>query len=148
MQKPDGSVRITVDYKQLNRVIQVEQYPLPAINDLYAKLVSSKFFTKIDMKAAYHQIPIHPESIQYTALICEFGLFEYLAKPMGIKSAPAWFQRFINTLFNQYIEKQILSVYLDDILIFSPNLEDHIHDVSDVINTLKTHELKRQKSPN
>ena len=78
VQKPDGGVRLTVYYKPLNRVIETEQYPLPAISDLYAKLAASRYFTKIDMKSVYHQIPIHPDSIKYTAFICEFGLFEYL----------------------------------------------------------------------
>ncbi|CAF0997157.1 unnamed protein product [Brachionus calyciflorus] len=68
----------------------VDNYPLPSIQDLYKKLAEADTFTKIDMKAAYHQIPVHPNSIEISAFICEFGNFEYLTMPMGIKTAPAW----------------------------------------------------------
>ena len=120
--KQDKSLRITVDYKPLNKVILVPQYPLPAVADLYASLAKSSFFSKIDMKAAYHQIPVHPDSIKYTAFICEFGLFEYLSMPMGISSAPGWFQRFIEGVLTKFIERQVLSVYLDDVILHTPSL--------------------------
>ena len=90
--KQDLSIRITVDFKPLNKIIKIDKYPLPSVADLYAKLGQGIFFSKVDKKAAYHQIPIHPDSVKFTAFICEFGLYEYLSMPMSISSAPAWFQ--------------------------------------------------------
>ena len=135
--KQDKSLRITVDYKPLNKVILVPQYPLPAVADLYASLAKSSFFSKIDMKAAYHQIPVHPDSIKYTAFICEFGLFEYLSMPMGISSAPGWFQRFIEGVLTKFIERQVLSVYLDDVILHTPSLQRHELEASELMSTLK-----------
>ncbi|CAF1049721.1 unnamed protein product, partial [Brachionus calyciflorus] len=72
--KPDGSIRITVDYKQLNKLIRGDSYPLPSIEDLFNKLSEADVFSKFDLKSASHQIPVHKDSIKYTAFICEFGL--------------------------------------------------------------------------
>ncbi|CAF0982614.1 unnamed protein product [Brachionus calyciflorus] len=89
--KPEGSIRITDDYKALNQLTKDDNYQLPSIQDLYNKLAEADTFTKIDMKTAYHQIAVHPNSIKITAFIFEFGNFDYLTMPMGIKTAPAWF---------------------------------------------------------
>ena len=94
------------------------------------------------MKAAFHQIPIHPDSVKFTAYICEFGLYEYLSMPMGISSAPAWFQRFIESILQDFVIKEILSVYLDDIIIFSAELEVHVIDVLAVIERLQEKNMK------
>ena len=86
--KPDGEIRITVDYKPLNKVIKSDNYPLPNIANIYKKLAQAKLFSKIDLKSAYYQIPCEEESKKYTAFVCEFGIFEYNVMPMGIKTAP------------------------------------------------------------
>ena len=140
--KPDFSIRITVDYKPLNKVIKIDRYPLPSVSDLYAKLSNARYFSKIDMKSAYHQIPMHPDSIEYTAFICEFGLFEYLSMPMGISSAPSWFQRFINTTLEYFINRNVLNAYLDDIILYTANLEDHDRIAHEVIETLRIRNIK------
>ena len=101
--KPDFSIRITVDYSHLNKIIKMDRYPLTSVAELYSKLGKAKICSKIDLKAAYHQIPMHPNSIEVTAFICEFGLFEYLSMPMGISSAPAWFQRFIYGVLRDFL---------------------------------------------
>ena len=95
-----------------------------------------KYFSKIDMKSAYHQIPVHQDSIEYTAFICEFGLYEYLSMPMGINTAPAWFQRFIERVLADYSSRNVLSVYIDDIMIFTENLDQHYNEVKIVLETL------------
>ena len=144
--KADGSIRITVDYKPLNKVIKDDNYPIPSIKDLYARLADADTFTKIDMKAAYHQIPVHPNSIQYTAFICEFGLFEYLSMIMGIKTAPAWFQRFIEACLQRFIIDNSLRVYLDDSIIFTNSEKNginyHLDTVMAVLDTLNKRSLK------
>jgi hypothetical protein len=83
----------------LNKLIKNDNFPLPNIEDIYNNLSKSKFFYKIDLKSAYFQIPCDKKTIKYTAFVCEFGIFEYVVMPMGIKTAPAvyndlWFQYF------------------------------------------------------
>ena len=108
--KSDGDIRLTVDYKPLNKVIKSDNYPVPNISEIYKKLSKSKIFSKIDLKSAYHQIPVEENSIKYTAFVCEFGIYEYLM-PMGIKTSPAWFQRFIVESFQDFIDRDVLQIY-------------------------------------
>lgn len=103
----DGDIRITFDYIPLKKVIKSDNYPLPNISDIYKKLSKSKFFSKIDLKSAYYQIQCDEESIKYTALVCEFGVDEYLVIPIGIKTAPAWFQRFRVEAFQEFIDNNV-----------------------------------------
>ena len=84
--KPDGTIRLTVDYKILNAAIEYDAYPMPNTHKLLQEITQSKWFSKFDFLKAYHQIPVERKSIKYTAFICEFGLFEYLAMPMGIRT--------------------------------------------------------------
>ena len=143
--KPDGSIRITVDYKQLNKLIRGDSYPLPSIEDLFNKLSEADVFSKFDLKSAYHQIPVHKDSIKYTAFICEFGLFEYLSKPQGIKTAPAWFQRFIEKTFKKLIDLNVMQAFLDDTFIFtnsSLGLAFHEEIAMEAIQILKQKSLK------
>ena len=106
------------------------------------KLSKARFFSKIDMKAAYHQIPMHPDSKEYTAFIFEFGLFEYLSMPMGISSSPSWFQRFIDQALASFISKNVLSAYLDDIIMYTETLMQHRIIGLDVINRLIEKNIK------
>ncbi|CAF0900533.1 unnamed protein product [Brachionus calyciflorus] len=144
--KKDGTIRITVDYKPLNKIIKGDSYPLPSIKDLFNKLVESDTFTRMDIKSAYHQIPVDEESIKFTAFICEFGLYEYLCMPMGIKTAPAWFQRVIEDAFKELINRKLIDVYIDDTFIFTNTqkfgLKFHQDVVMEVINILRQRNLK------
>jgi hypothetical protein len=140
--KPDTTIRITIDYKPLNKVIVADKYPLPAISDLYTKLAAARYFSKIDMKAAYHQVPVDERSIPLTAFICEFGQFEYLAMPMGICSAPGWFQRFIDDVMRDFTMQRVVIVYLDDILVYTAQLKVHIQVLTQVLERLNQRELK------
>lgn len=127
-------------------MIKDDNYPLPSITDLYNKLAEADTFTKIDMKAAYHQIPVHPDSIEITAFVCEFSIFEYLSMPMGIKTAPAWFQRFIESVLDKFIVNGTLGAYLDDTIVFTDSsrygYKHHYDTVMNVIQTLNNRSLK------
>ena len=144
--KQNGEIRITVDYKELNKVIKNDNQPLPSINDLYTMMTDSDVFTKFDLKSAFHQKAVHEESVEVTAFICEFGIFEYLFMPMGIKIAPAKFQKFMEKIFGKFIKMKMLGVFLDDSFIFTNTLKyglkTHIDTVMDVIQTLKQNSLK------
>jgi hypothetical protein len=131
--KEDGSIRITVDYKPVNKVIKGDSYPLPSVVDLYNRLAKAEIFSKIDMKAAYHQIPLHEDSIELTAFVCEFGLFEYVSMPMGIKTAPSWFQRFIEYVLHDFIDRDVLRVYLDDSILYTSGPQQHTVEALNII---------------
>ncbi|CAF1141079.1 unnamed protein product, partial [Brachionus calyciflorus] len=104
-------------------------------------------FTKIDLKSAYHQIAVHEESVEVTAYICEFEIFEYLFMSMGIKTAPAKFQKFMEKIFGKFIRMKMLGVFLDDSFIFTNTvkygLKTHIDTVMDVIQTLNQNSLEK-----
>ena len=146
MHKQDGSIRITVDYTPLNKVIKQDAYPFPNIAELYKRLSESGIFSKIDLKAAYHQIPVEFWSIQFTAFISEFGLYEYLSMPMGIKTAPAWFQRFMESTFADFICAKNLEVYLDDTIVHTVNIEQHSKILDQVFERIKEKNIKTSNS--
>lgn len=102
----------------------------------------TKYYSKIDMKSAYHQIQMHPDSIEYRAFICQFGSFEYLRIPMGISSTPAWFQRFIDRILQDFITAITLRSYFDDILVYTEDLDEHCEVAKRVINLLAERNLK------
>jgi hypothetical protein len=105
-------------------------------------MVKSDYFSKIDMKVAYQQIPMHEDSIKYTAFVCEFGLYEYLSMPMGIASAPSWFQRIIDYTLKQFAEQNLANGCLDVIILFTATLEQHESIALGVIEALKKRNLK------
>ena len=90
--KEDGSLRLTIDYRKVNNVTEPGLYPLPRIDDIIVGLSKNKVFSKIDLANGYYQVKMHPDSIKYTTFISEFGKYEYLAMPMGLKNAGSTFQ--------------------------------------------------------
>ncbi|CAF0816710.1 unnamed protein product [Brachionus calyciflorus] len=99
--KPDGSFRLTIDYRLLDNVTKKDAHPLPNIDDLFALLSKSKWFTKLDLFSGYFQIKLAPESRKYTAFLCERGLFEFVVMPMGLTNSPASFQRAMNEVMEE-----------------------------------------------
>jgi hypothetical protein len=140
--KPDGDIRLTVDYKPLNKIIKSDNYPLPNIAEIYKKLAKSKVFSKIDLKAAYHQIPVEETSIKYTAFVCEFGVYEYTVMPMGIKTASAWFQRFIVETFQDFIDRNVLEIYLDDFILNTVELDEHQQEADKLFDKMEKCNIK------
>ena len=100
----------------------------------------AKFFTKIDLRHAYHLIQIAPGDEWKTAFRTRYGSFEWLVMPFGLTNAPSGFQRFLNTIFADLLDVFVI-IYLDDILILSLNEEDHIQHVSEVLRRLRKHNL-------
>ena len=140
--KPDKSIRITVDYKPLNKVIKIPQYPTPYIPDYFNKLGDAKYYSKIDLKEAYSQLSNTERAIEVTAFICEFGLYEYIGMALGISSAPTVFQKYMEEVLREFIEGKVAFPYLDDILIYTESAEEHIKVLNEVIEVLKKHGLK------
>ena len=138
--KKDGSLRLCVDYKKLNAVTIRNSYPLPLITDIIEKVKGAKYFTKLDLRSAYNLIRIKEGDEYKTAFRTKYGHYEYLVMPFGLKNAPATFQSFINSILRPYLEKCVI-LYLDDILIYSKDLEEHHNQVRNVLQTLINNNL-------
>jgi transposase InsO family protein len=134
--KKDGSLRLCVDYRGLNRVTKKNRYPLPLISETLDRLVGAKVFTKLDLKDAYHRLRIKRGDEWKTAFRTRYGHFEYLVMPFGLANAPATFQAYINHAMQGLLDV-VCVVYLDDILIFSQNQDEHRSHVKQVLKKLR-----------
>jgi len=122
--KKDGSLRLCVDFRGLNKITRKNRYPLPLIGDLLDRLSTAKVFTKIDLRVGFHNVRIAEGHEWKTAFRTRYGSFEYLVMPMGLTNAPATFQTFMNDIFADCADDFVI-VYLDDILIFSKDPREH-----------------------
>jgi transposase InsO family protein len=138
--KKGGELRLCVDYRRINDVTIKDRYPLPSTDMLLDQLSTAKIYTKIDLRWAYHRIRVAEGHEWKTAFRTRYGLFEYLVMPFGLTNCPATFQRHINSVLRQFIDRFVV-VYLDDILIYSNNLEEHRSHVRQVLQTLREHDL-------
>jgi putative transposase len=145
VRKKDGSMRITVDYRKLNGVTIKDAYPIPNINNMLNHLSKGRLFTTLDLHSGYFQLPMDPASSQYTAFTCEFGFFEYVVMPQGLCNATATFQRAMTLALGDLIGK-ICYCYLDDVIIFSEDPDQHLEHVKMVRDRLKQHNLKIKMS--
>lgn len=138
--KKDGTIRLCVDYRALNKQTIKNRYPLPRIDDLLDQLYGAKYFSKIDLKSGYNQVRIDKEHQHKTAFKTRYGHYEDTVMPFGLCNAPATFQHLMNDVLRPFLDKFVI-VYLDDILIYSPSLEQHKHDIKQVLLKLREHQL-------
>ena len=138
--KKDGGVRMCVDYRALNKVTVHNRYPLPRIDELLDRLQGSRYFTKIDLRSGYYQIRMHPDSVQKTAFRTRYGHFEFLVLPFGLTNAPATFMHLMHQIFREQLD-QFIVIFLDNILIYSKKLQDHIDHVRRTLQILREHRL-------
>ena len=124
VKKKDGSMRLCIDYCQLNKVTIKNKYLLPRIDDLMDQLVGARVFSKIDLRSGYHQIRVKEEDIQKTAFRTRYGHYEYAIMPFGVSNAPGVFMEYMNRIFHSYLD-QFIVVFIDDILIYSKSEEAH-----------------------
>ncbi|KAI0997402.1 hypothetical protein K3495_g10783 [Podosphaera aphanis] len=137
VRKPGGGLRFCVDYRALNSMSKADRYPLPLIKETLAKLRRAKWFTKLDVRAAFHKLRIKEGGEWKTAFRTRFGLFEWLVMPFGLSGAPASFQRYINETSREYLD-EFCSAYVDDVLIYTNgNLVDHERHVNLVLEKLQ-----------
>jgi len=125
VRKKDGGIRLCVDYRRLNAKTIGDAYPLPRIQESFDTLVGAQFFSTLDLASGYHQIAMHPDDQHKTAFVTPMGLFEYTRMPMGLSSAPATFQRLMQSTMSDFIF-QFLLVYLDDLLVYSKTFDEHL----------------------
>jgi len=143
----DGVIkyRVCVDFRKLNNISTGDAYPLPNINDILDQLGKSRYYTTLDLAQGYHQIQMHPEHREKTAFSTDKGHFEFLRVPFGLKGAPATFQRMMNSVLTGLTGLKAF-VYLDDIIIYAHNIQDHAEKLQAVFNRLRQFNLKLQPS--
>ncbi|KAK9410979.1 hypothetical protein NXF25_002154 [Crotalus adamanteus] len=133
--KKDGGLRLCVDFRGLNAVCAENMYPLPLLKDMLTHLSQGRIFTKLDLREAYYRIRIKPGDEWKTAFNCPLGSFQFTVMPFGLKGAPAVFMQTINAVLHEHLYRGVL-VYLDDILIYSKTMEEHIRVVREVLHKL------------
>lgn len=135
--------RMVIDYRKLNAKTIDDKFPIPNITDVLDKLGKNIYYTTLDLASGFHQIQMHPDSVPKTAFSTDKGHFEFTRMPFGLKNAPATFQRLMNFILRDYINK-ICLVYLDDIIILGTSLQEHCENIRKIFARLKQHNLKIQ----
>ncbi|KAH9671308.1 Endonuclease [Citrus sinensis] len=138
--KKDGTFRLCINYRQLNKVIVRNKYPLPCIDDLFDQLQGANVFSKIDLRLGYHQLRIKEADIPKTTFRTRYGYYEFLVMPFGLTNAPAAFMDLMNMVFCPYLDRFVI-VFIDDILVYSWSQEKHAEHLRTVLQTLRQNQL-------
>ena len=138
--KPDGSLRMCIDYRLLNSQTIKNKYPLPRIDQLIDQLNGAKVLSSLDLQSGYWQIKLAPEDVHKSAFITPFGQYQFKCMSFGLCNAPSTFQAIMNKIFRPYLGVFVL-VYLDDIMIYSQSPELHAEHVEKVLQVLKDNEF-------
>lgn len=133
--------RIVIDYRKLNEITREDKYPIPKIDEVLDSLGRANYFTTLDLTKGFYQIEVNPEDMEKTAFTTHNGHYEFVRMPFGLKNAPATFQRMMNNVLREHINKHCV-VYMDDILVYSTSLEEHISRLNKIFFTLKQANLK------
>ncbi|GKB63659.1 putative reverse transcriptase domain-containing protein [Tanacetum coccineum] len=140
VKKKDGSFRMCIDYKELNKLTVKNRYPLLRIDDLFDQLQGSQFFSKIDLRSGYHQLRVHEDDIPKTAFRTRYGHFKFTIMPFGLTNAPTVFMDLMNRVYRPYLDNFVI-VFIDDILIYSKTREEHVEHLRLVLGLLKKEKL-------
>jgi transposase InsO family protein len=145
VKKKDGTFRMCIDYRALNRITIKNKYPLPRVDELLDRLHGAKYFSKLDLRSGYYHIRIHPRDVAKTAFRTRYGHFEYLVMPFGLTNAPATFMALMQSIFGPHLDSFVI-VFLDDILIYSKTADEHERHIRIVLDLLRQHKLYAKES--
>ena len=140
MKKKDGTLRMCIDYRQINKVTVKNKYPLPRIEDLFDQLKGAGVFSKIDLRSGYYQLRVKDVDVLKTAFRTRYGHYEFLVMPFGLTNAPAAFMDLMNRVFRPYLD-QFVVVFIDDILVYSKDEQEHEQHLKIVLQTLREKKL-------
>ncbi|GJQ97749.1 putative nucleotidyltransferase, ribonuclease H [Tanacetum coccineum] len=140
VKKKDGSFRMCIDYRELNKLTIKNRYPLPRIDDLFDQLQGSSVYSKIDLRSGYHQLRVRDEDIPKTAFRTRYGHYEFQVMPFGLTNTPAIFMDLMNRVCKPYLDKFVI-VFIDDILFYSRNKEEHANHLRIILELLKKEKL-------
>ena len=140
VKKKDGTLGICIDYRELNKVTIKKKYHLLQIDDLFDQLKGTTVFSKIDLRSGYHQLRIKESDIPKLAFSTRYGHYEFLVMPFGLTNAPAAFMDLMNHVFKQCLEKFVI-VFINDILIYSKDRNEHPNHLRTVLHILVEHQL-------
>jgi hypothetical protein len=140
VRKKEGTLRMVIDYRGINKLTKRNQYPLPRIDDLLDHLNGAQVFSSLDLMSGYHQVQITEEDIPKTAVRTPQGLYQFKVLPFGLTNAPATFQKVMNDVLQPLLGKCVL-VYMDDILVYSKNAAEHEEHLCAVLQLLREHKL-------
>ncbi|GJW16851.1 putative reverse transcriptase domain-containing protein [Tanacetum coccineum] len=140
VKKENGSFRMCIDYRELNKLTIKNCYPLPRIDDLFDQLQGSSVYSKINLRSGYHQLRIKEEDIPITAFRTRYGHFEFQVMPFGLTNAPAVFMDLMNRVCKPYLDKFMI-VFINDIFVYSKNKEEHGEHLKTILELLKKEQL-------
>ncbi|GKF28674.1 putative reverse transcriptase domain-containing protein [Tanacetum coccineum] len=140
VKKKDGSFQMCIDYQELNKLTMKNRYPLPKIDDLFDQLQGSSVYSKIDLRSSYHQLRVREEDIPKTAFRTRYGHYEFQVMPFGLTNTPAVFMDLMNRVCKPYLDKFMI-VFIDDILIYSKNKQEHEKHLKIILELLKNEQL-------
>ncbi|GJT49804.1 putative reverse transcriptase domain-containing protein [Tanacetum coccineum] len=140
VKKKDGSFRMCIDYRELNKLTVKNRYPLPRIDDLFDQLQGSSIYSKIDLRSGYHQLRVREQDIPKTAFRTRYGHYEFQVMPFGLTNAPAVFMDLMNRVCKPYLDKFVI-VFIDDILIYSKDEKEHEEHLKVILELLKKEKL-------
>ncbi|KAJ9538872.1 hypothetical protein OSB04_031605 [Centaurea solstitialis] len=140
VKKKDGSMRMCIDYRELNKRTVKNKYPLPRIDDLFDQLQGAGCFSKIDLRSGYHQVRVKKDDVPKTAFRTRYGHYEFLVMPFGLTNAPAVFMDLMNRVCRPFLDKSVI-VFIDDILVYSKDEAEHERHLREVLNVLRDEKL-------
>ena len=140
VKKKDGTLRLCIDYRQLNNLTIKNKYPLPRIDGLFDQLKGASIFSKIDLRSGYHQLKIKDVDVYKTTFRTQYGHYEFLVMPFGLTNAPAAFMDLMNRVFRPYVD-QFFVVFIDNIHVYSKDRENHDTHLLVVLENLRKEQL-------
>ena len=140
VKKKDGSFRMCIDYRELNKLTIKNRYPLPRIDDLFDQLQGSSYYSKIDLRSGYHQLRVQEDDIPKTTFRTRYGHYEFLVMSFGLTNAPTVLMDLMNRVCKPYLDKFVI-VFIDDILIYSRTKEEHGQHLQIILELLRKEKL-------